>query len=915
MRVLFTCIGVLMVLYTGTETAWAQYNIQHQPPVAMERNGTTQLEFSVPGLLESDIQQTRLFYRYDGDFSYSQMEVYFQDNDLVADFTVENSSASLVEYYLEIELLSGEALYFPAILSSENPVRVEIVEELQQRSDKPEMEGIDYTILSPQSGRGVTKDDVLIAVALFYDINTVEEGQFKLYVNGIDVSEEMDASDYYISYKPKDLSSGVYTVELVYETSSGEFSVVRWPFSVVAPGAASFTGFGENNIPTISAELTARNQVISGDVNNAYTGRSRISGKYGLWKYSLNGYLTSQESSRLQPQNRYGIDLMYSNWFEFEAGHVYPYMSDFTITGRRIQGINSNIRTPNEKLNVQFMFGQLDRRITNLYDSLTVQEVLNSNGDPVSKNYILTYADEGRGTFTRNIIGGRIAAGDERKFEIGFHAMKIEDDTTSILNARNYLDIINSGLNLNSGLTPADRDSLLSDPSRLTVDGGAAKPRENVVLGTDLKMGFMDNTLRLESDAALSALNNDVYGGPLTIERADDLGFDITSGTADFLDRLSWLIVVNENMSVLPLRLRENENGDLEGSLFMPNSVFATNHELSYRNRFNNARLQYRWIGPNFYSLANSTIRRDVAGFTASDRLNLLSNQLYLTLGLEHLKDNVSGTRDATTKTITYRTNASWYPNDRSLPRVNLGFRYRSRDNNVGRQNYLLSPDLINSAVFNVRQEIRTISGSDSLVTVIAPTPRQNHTLNVTTGITQQFEFMDARNDASLNLNTLNTTDEAFAYGDVKSTSLSLNLNSRFYELPLESRVGLTYNYTTSGSGQNKVRITGLYAGGNYRLLEDKFSVNGRLAFTNNKVDSRSLDINENGTSEDPKDDYYEFSALTDSDRFQTYVIQLGARYDFDQYHALLFDANLTNVSGGNQANDRIVQLRYLFRF
>jgi hypothetical protein len=80
-------------------------------------------------------------------------------------------------------------------------------------------------------------------------------------------------------------------------------------------------------------------------------------------------------------------------------------------------------------------------------------------------------------------------------------------------------------------------------------------------------------------------------------------------------------------------------------------------------------------------------------------------------------------------------------------------------------------------------------------------------------------------------------------------------------------------------------------------------------------VDSRSLDINENGTSEDPKDDYYEFSALTDSDRFQTYVIQLGARYDFDQYHALLFDANLTNVSGGNQANDRIVQLRYLFRF
>jgi hypothetical protein len=913
MRVLFKCIGVMLILHFGADTAMAQYNVQHQPPVAIERNSITQLEFSVPGLLASDIQQARLYYRYDGDFSYRQMEVYFQNNDLVADLSVDDPNAGIVEYYLEVELISGEAIYYPANLPSENPVRVEIVESLL--SDKPKIDGIDHTILSPSPGNGVTKDDVLIAIALFYDINTIESGQFKLYLNGRDVTDDADASDYYISFKPRELQPGFYTVEVAYETSTEEYSVVQWQFSVVEPGAASFAGFGENNIPQISAELTARNQVISGDVNNAYTGRTRVSGKYGLWKYSLNGYLTSQESDRLQPQNRYGIDLMYSDWFMFEAGHVYPSMSDFTITGRRIQGINTKIHTRDEKLNVQFMYGKLDRSITNLYDSLVVRDILDSNGDVVSKNYLLTYQDEGRGTFDRKLVGGRLSFGDERKWQVGLHALKIHDDTTSILNARDYLDIVNSGLTLSTDITQQERDSLLSDPSRLAVEGGNIKPKENVVLGTDLKMGFMDNMLRLESDAVISALNNNIYGGPLTTERADDLGFDISNDAADFLDRLSWIIIVNENMSALPLKFNENENGDLVGDLFLPASVFATNHELSYRDQNNNARLQYRWIGPNFYSLANSTIRRDVAGFTASDRLNLLSNQLYLTLGFEHLKDNVSDTRDATTKTTTYRTNASWYPVDRTLPRVNLGFRFRTRDNGVDRQNYLLSSEQLNSAVLNIRQEIRTISGQDSLVTIITPTPRQNRSVNFTSGITQQFDLMEARNDASLNFNTLNTNDDVFAFGDVKSSSLSLNLNSRFYELPLESRLGFTYNYTTSGSGQNEIRIAGLYAGANYSIMENKFSLNGRLAFTNNKVRSKNLEINENGTADDPKDDYYEFGSVTDSNTFQTYVIQIGGRYDFDEYHAILLDANLTNVSGGNQANDRIIQLRYLFRF
>ncbi|MBD3617522.1 MAG: hypothetical protein HUJ22_13230 [Gracilimonas sp.] len=912
-RVLIKAFGVFLFLMAMGGVAYAQYNIQHQAPIALERNAMNTLEFDLPGLTQSDIQQARMFYRYDGDISYQQREVNFQNGVFRTSFNIDDQNASTLEYYFEVILLSGEQVYYPSSFPAENPVVVEIVDSLEQ--EKPQLEGVEYTILAPEPGVGVTSDDVLIAIALFYDITTLEPGEFKLYLDNQDITGEADTSAYYISYVPRDLRSGTHHISLEYATAAEDFAVVDWQFSVVAPGQASFRGFDEGRLPQISAELSARNQVIAGDINNAYTGRTRVSGQYGLLRYSLNGYLTSQESARLQPQNRYGIDLSLGKWWNFEAGHVYPLMSQFTISGRRVHGLNTSLHLLDDRLNFQFIYGELDRSITNQYDSLIVEEVVDGSGTTVDRNYMLTYQDGGRGTFKRKIRGGKIAFGNEEKFQMGFHALKIQDDTTSIFNVRNYLDIMNSDLTLNNNLTPDARDSLQANPNLLDVRGGNINPRDNIVMGTDLKMGFMNNRIRFESEAVMSALNNNIYGGPLTIAKADELGFDIDQGVSDLLEQLSWLIIINENMDTLPLKLSEDENGDLKGEPFFPSSILAANSELSYRQPKNNARLQYRWIGPNFNSLANSTVRKDIAGFTLSDRLNLLANRVYLTLGYENLNDNVTGSRDATTKTVTYRTNASWYPVDRKLPRVSLGFRYRTRDNEIERQNYLLPDDLVNAAVQNLRQEVRTINGQDSLVTLVTSTPRTNNTTNVNASITQQFEWLSARNDVSISVSNLKTTDQVFAFGDVRSTAFSLNLTSRFFDHPLETRLGFTYNRTESGSGQNKINIAGFYAGGNYSFMDNRLSVNGRLAITGNRIQNRELLIRDFSDPNTQKDDYYELGSDVDKNKFQTYVIQAGARFDIDDYHALIFDANLTNVSGGGRANDRIVQLRYVFRF
>jgi hypothetical protein len=909
----------LLLLVMTTQVVYAQYSVRHQAPVAMQRGQSNLLEFAVPGLTQADVQQARLFYRYNGEFTYSQKEADFRNGAFLVPFEVDDKNATTLEYYLEISLLSGEDLYYPESLPSENPIEVEIVSSFEA-PQKKRLKGIDYTILAPEAGKGVAKKDVLIAIALFYDIEKIPDGTFKLYLDEEDITGLADTSAYYFSYIPKNLNPGPHRVALEYETESAIYAVANWDFAVVAPGQASFQGFEQSRLPQVNVELTARNQVIAGDLNNAYTGRTSVAGRYGRLRYSLTGYLTSQESMRLQPQNRYKVNLALGKWWNFEAGHVYPTMSPFTISGRRVHGINTSVHLLKENLNMQFIYGELERSITNQYDSLVVRNITNSADSVVDKSYQLTYRNGGRGTFKRKITGGRIAFGNKEHFQLGFQALKIQDDTTSIFNPRDYLDLNGVNLNLNSNLSPSERDSLMAKPDLLEVKGGSVKPRENVVVGTNLNMGFLNNSLRFESEAVVSALNNNIYGGPLSTERAEDLGFDIDKSTADLLERLSWLIIINENMNVLPLNISEDNNGDLKANPFFPTGILAGNSQLSYRNSRNNFQLRYRWIGPNFNSLANTTIRRDIAGFTLSDRFNLLENRVYITLGFESLKDNVTGIRDATTQTTTYRTNVSWYPVDRSLPRVSAGVHFRMRDNGIKRENYLLSEELVHAAVQNIRQELRTINGQDSLVTITTATPRRNETFSINGSIAQQFMALDARNDISLSLSNLKTTDRVFAYGDVQSTALTLNLRSRFNGMPLESQLGFTYNNTDAGSGQTSIQIAGFYVGGTVSLLENRrLMLNGRVAITNNNTSSRMLLVRDNAINDqlndNPRDNYYILSDNERKNQFQTYVVQAGLRYTIDDYSSLVFDTNLTNVSGSGRANDHVIQFRYIFSF
>jgi hypothetical protein len=244
---------------------------------------------------------------------------------------------------------------------------------------------------------------------------------------------------------------------------------------------------------------------------------------------------------------------------------------------------------------------------------------------------------------------------------------------------------------------------------------------------------------------------------------------------------------------------------------------------------------------------------------------------------------------------------------------MSLSFRYRNRENGITRFNPDVNPDFLNASVQNFNIEVDEFGNVDTLLT---PIPKNNRTLNISGSITQQFELLDIIHDASLSFNNFNTKDDVFAFGDIKSSAISLNFTSRFNEIRLRTQLGITINNTETGSGQTDINIFGLYTGASYFLLDGKLNLNGRLAITTNTSKTRALIIEPSIEDDNiPENDYFVLSPEVNKSDFGTFVIQAGAQYDVNKFHSLIFDANFTNVSGTGNSNDSIVALRYLFNF
>jgi hypothetical protein len=905
--------------------AAAQISIVHTAPPNLEKSAIASLVFRAPGVQQDQVVEAYLMYSFDIDAEKKRKPAVYKDGEFIVEIDLSSSTAGALQYAFYLEMAGGSIMSFPEQDPQNNPVSVALTDPQVTSKQREGRAGkVDFTVLSPEPGGSVNPEDMVVAITLFYKEGDAAAENFQLKINGKDVTSEADVTPYLISWVPKEVpAEGNISVELSMKNDKGRMiSLVNFKSKVSKKVQADKDASASKGMVVGNGELAARNQSIAGNSQDIYRGNFSLNARYGSTRFAANGLATSLENNRLQPQNRYGAELYLGKWFEVQGGHIYPTLNNLILSGQRVYGVNAGLYLFNRNIGFQAMAGEINRKVANLYTPVQYREqyTVLSTGDTlkdaatgapvVNRSFELGGQANGFGTYTRKLYAGRFNIGNGRLFGFGISAMKVEDDTTSILNINRFNQV---PVSLLSGLNTDQRARLAANPDSLSITAPAPQAKGNFMVASDLVINAHKGRFRLAADGAVSLLNDDIGPGVLNQQRAADLGFDIDEDIADILDQISTLIIINENMKALPIKFEDNGDGTFETVPFVPMGIFAGQATLSLNYFGNNISAQYMWMGPEFTPLSNTAVRRDIAGFSVNDRIRLFRNRVYITGGYDQFSDNLLGTLEATTTTTSYRGGLGWYPFKSHLPRINLNYRFQNRDNGFRAENFLLDAALRSRAV----RSVRSVTADSS---ALLPNARFSDTYQYSATITQQIKLLGTIQDLTAGYTLIDTRDREFFYGNFYSDIYTFGLTSRWGKLPLKTTANVTMNNSKALSGLNTVNIMGYSLGAELLLFDGKVQINTDVALATNKVTNIELAISDNNTADEVLDDYfvpnYDNKTVTES---LSYIMNASARYNINRYHAFAVLFNYTQVENklatGVIPNDQILQARYILNF
>jgi hypothetical protein len=325
-------------------------------------------------------------------------------------------------------------------------------------------------------------------------------------------------------------------------------------------------------------------------------------------------------------------------------------------------------------------------------------------------------------SFRQMLFGGRLKVGTPESFLWGLSFLKVKDDRDSI----DYYD----------------------DPASST-------PQDNVVVGTDLNFSFMDGRMKLVTEGNMSFLNTDISGGasPLTEE-------------LDWLSKLDWLLVANEN--VVPMRIGLTNlaaKGGITVGPFAENTFYG----------------EYSYVGPSYFSLANPAIVNDRQGFLLRDSVWLLGRTLFLNASYQRYTDNLENTKNYTTKNSGISGAAYVYPSP--FLSINAGADVAMVKNGAPAAD-VEAVDTINTTIY--------------------------------TGVARDFEVLASATNVYFTFTTSLLTDNNDSANDSNAFTTRLGAISFFNNFPLDTKAVLGYDF---GDPDNSFYVEG-YAG--YRFLREQ---------------------------------------------------------------------------------------------
>ena len=653
-KILLIVLLVFLVSSVTGLTAAMEAQIVHVPLVTLNAGEKLYVQARVDGATERVVFM-RLYYKSPEQQSYDYIDMVPSGAGYIGELSSDKINPPELDYFIMALMSSKQVLTDPATNPYGKPHIVQIKGTAVPRSTKPAVpselpaitppvqapavpetseqspsaeqgsEDSPWLALSPENGEEFGKDEeILIAVSFTGTTDdSVDAKSVHLFLDGQDVTQSTDVSNYLMTFTVPQISPGRHTVlvnGLLY--SGKELPVLSW----------SFTMKGEKKkikreVPLAHGRIFAesRQENISdiGFTDNNIGGA--VSGKYGIAKYDARVYFTSREDGRFQPRNRFTFDLQLPV-LGVTVGDTYPRFNDLMLWGKRVRGIYGRLHTG--FFNVDVVHGETVRRVSALNQvavDTTTGDTLKSVVTGVDSLFIAEF-----GTFRQKLLGIRSSFGSGRTFQLGFNLLKVRDDTTSL------------------------------GPGQFSV-----APQDNIVVGSDFLLALAKRRIEFRAATAISLLSNDISTGPLSkAEIEDQFDVDLPFDPADFS---KYLII---NASTTPLDPRDLTS-------------LAYNFSMGMNFFRNNLQVGYKRIGSQYMSLGNSFLRNNLRGFYLNDRVRMFQNKFYLNFGLEHYKDNFNPDDDnAPTNLRTVTTGFSFYPGQ-GLPNITFNLRNHNRDNNI----------------------------------------------------------------------------------------------------------------------------------------------------------------------------------------------------------------------------------------
>jgi hypothetical protein len=422
---------------------------------------------------------------------------------------------------------------------------------------------------------------------------------------------------------------------------------------------------------------------------------------YGNLTETLN-YVLNIDATNEEASDQQRVSIfrfdMYSPIGGAVLGDTTPSFSDYTIDGEEVFGVH--LLPQFGIIGAEFVYGQRKRSVE---------------------------ANDGPETFQQFVYGGRLKVGKPNKFLWGLNLLKVKDDKDSI-------------------------DTTAISPT----------PKDNLVVGTDISISFLQGKISFKAEANESLLNEDITGGASSF--ADfDIGFDP--------DNWEWLFTINEHVVPLDVPLPSlAAKGALKIGPFRENTFNA----------------EYSYVGPSFFSLANPNILNDRAGFLLSDNIWLLDRRLFLNGSYQNYHDNLEDNLAFDTDNIGYSVAAYVYPTD--FLSINGGVDIYTVKNNA--------------------------DPSDAGVEVDDQVDDVNTT--ITTGAMQNLDFWITNSDVYFNGTISLFNDNIDNASDLNNYYTRLGAISYFNDFPLDTRAVLGFDF---GDSPNSAYLEG---GAGYRFLMDQ---------------------------------------------------------------------------------------------